>query len=194
MAALVLASAGMARAQGAQYINFTMVRSSTVASTSALPDARADVGIAELGRHEWLQMQIWGLPKFTDFTLFLTQTPNPPFGVGSFQANIRTDFMGHATVNLQGRFNVNSFTVAQGIVAAPVIDLSGLFPDAVINPTFNPIRTYHLGIFFNSPADAVKAGLPGTVTPFNASHSAGVQVLSTRNFPDAKGPLWQLGP
>jgi len=183
-----------AQTQGQQYLGFSLVPSSVAQSAGVLTGAHADVYIAEMGTNEWLQMQVWGLPTATNFTLFLTQCPNPPFGVGSYAADITTDRYGHASVNLTGRFNCNAFTVAQGIAPAPVIDLTGLFPDALINPTFNPIRTYHMGIFFNSPADAVKAGLPGTITPFNATHNAGVQVLSTCNFPAAKGPLWQIGP
>ena len=50
----------------------------------------------------------------------------------------------------------------------------------------------HLGIWFADPADAVKAGCPGTVTPFDGDHNAGIQVLNTSNFPDAKGPLQRI--
>jgi hypothetical protein len=46
-----------------------------------------------------------------------------------------------------------------------------------------------MGVWFNSPADVVKLGGPGTVTPFNGEHNAGVQVLSTAEFPDGAGPL-----
>jgi hypothetical protein len=59
--------------------------------------------------------------------------------------------------------------------------------------TCSPATTApHVGFWFNSPADAVKAGCPGTVTPFNGDHTAGVQAMSTRNFDDADGPLRQL--
>jgi hypothetical protein len=53
---------------------------------------------------------------------------------------------------------------------------------------------YHLGLWFNSPTDAAAAGCPNTVTPFNGEHNAGVQALSTRNFPDQAGPLSQIQP
>lgn len=58
----------------------------------------------------------------------------------------------------------------------------------------NPVHTFHLGLWFNDPADAVKAGCAGSVTPFNGDHNAGTQVLSTRNFDDAQGPLRMLIP
>jgi hypothetical protein len=32
------------------------------------------------------------------------------------------------------------------------------------------------------------------VTPFNGDHTAGIQVMSTRNFADAAGPLPQIRP
>jgi hypothetical protein len=41
---------------------------------------------------------------------------------------------------------------------------------------------------------AAAAGCPSTVTPFNGDHTAGIQVLSTRNFDDDQGPLRQLAP
>jgi hypothetical protein len=59
--------------------------------------------------------------------------------------------------------------------------------DAASNPAFALIHTFHVGSRFNSPADAVKAGCPGTVTPFNGEHTAGVQAVSTRNFAEARG-------
>jgi hypothetical protein len=43
-------------------------------------------------------------------------------------------------------------------------------------------------------ADAVKAGCPGDVTPFNGDHHAGIQALSTRNFADPLGPLQNVRP
>jgi hypothetical protein len=51
----------------------------------------------------------------------------------------------------------------------------------------------HLGLWFNSPQDAAAAGCPNGVTPFNGDHTAGIQILSTRNFVDI-GPLSQLTP
>jgi hypothetical protein len=69
------------------------------------------------------------------------------------------------------------------------LDSSG---DAATNPAFLPVHTFHVGFWFNSPADAAAAGCPATVTPFNGEHNAGVQAMSTRNFADLQGPLRQL--
>ena len=68
------------------------------------------------------------------------------------------------------------------------------FPDAQLNPPTGPIHRFHLGLWFNSPADAVRAGCPGDVTPFNGEHNAGIHALNSRNFLDAQGPLLNVKP
>jgi hypothetical protein len=65
---------------------------------------------------------------------------------------------------------------------------SGPFPDASLNPPANPVHTFHLGLWFNSPNDAAAAGCASNVTPFNGEHDAGIQVLNTSNFADDEGP------
>ena len=96
-------------------------------------------------------------------------------------------------MTITGRFNEETFIVAQGSAPAPQVHHNA-FPDAQLNPPTGPIHTFHLGIWFESPADAVKAGCPGDVTPFNGEHKAGIQALSSRNFLDAQGPLLNLKP
>jgi hypothetical protein len=56
------------------------------------------------------------------------------------------------------------------------------------------VHTYHLGLWFSDPADAAAAGCPGTVTPFEGNHQAGIQVFNTSNFGTeaATGPLGQF--
>jgi hypothetical protein len=51
------------------------------------------------------------------------------------------------------------------------------------------VQMYHLGLWFDTAADAAKAGCPATRTPFNGEHNAGIQVLNTATFPDLQGPL-----
>jgi hypothetical protein len=41
-------------------------------------------------------------------------------------------------------------------------------------------------------ATGLPPGCPGTVTPFNGEHNAGIQVLNTAQYPDAQGPLRQI--
>ncbi|HET7525005.1 MAG TPA: hypothetical protein VFK10_03605 [Burkholderiaceae bacterium] len=56
------------------------------------------------------------------------------------------------------------------------------------------LHTLHLGLWFNSPQDAAKAGCPATLTPFNGEHSAGAQVLNISNFDNGAGPLLKVKP
>src|SRR6476620_50571 len=85
-------------------------------------------------------------------------------------------------------------SAAPGGQLAPVVHDQPPFPDASMNPATEPIHTFHLGLWFGSPQDAQAAGCPNTATRFNGEHNAGIQVLSTHNFPDLQGPLMQLMP
>ena len=116
-----------------------------------------------------------------------------PFGMAWYQGDIETDAYGEGHERFLGRFNEETFIVAQGSVPAPTVH-NNAFPDAAMNPVTNPVHTYHLGLWFDSPQDAANAGCPGDVTPFNGDHDAGIQVLNTSNFPDLAGPLIKVKP
>jgi hypothetical protein len=135
-----------------------------------------------------MHVAVTGLPPQTDFDFFVIQVPKSPFGMSWYQGDIETDRHGNGHGTFIGRFSIETFMVAPGSAPAPVV-FNGPFPDASLNPPTNPIQMYHLGLWFNSPADAQKAGCAGTVTPFNGEHNAGTQALNTANFPDAAGPL-----
>jgi hypothetical protein len=81
--------------------------------------------------------------------------------------------------------------VAPGPGPAPVIHSSPI-PDAATNPATAPVHMYHVGLWFDSPLAASAAGCPANVTPFNGEHNAGIQALSTRQFPNDQGPLRQI--
>jgi hypothetical protein len=172
---------------------FEMVRSAKAESASCLPHARADVTIQSLGQVEVLDVSVRGLPPDTDFDFFVTQLPNAPIGLAWYQGDIRTNRDGQAHQRFVGRFSQETFTVAPGSAAAPVVHHHA-FADAQLNPATGPVHPFHLGLWFDAPADAVKAGCPGDVTPFNGEHDAGIQVLSTRNFADLQGPLLTVRP
>jgi hypothetical protein len=89
----------------------------------------------------------------------------------------------------QGTFQRRDIHRRPGSAPVPVVHPGGPFPDASTNPPTAPVHTFHLGLWFNSPADAAALGCPGTVTPFNGEHNAGIQVLNTSNFPNDFGPL-----
>ena len=155
---------------------------------TCLPKARAVVQVTPGGSVDLMEVTVSGLPPNTDFDFFVLQVPKAPFGVAWYQGDIHTDKNGRGHSHFVGRFSIETFSVAVGSAPAPSV-FNGPFPDATLNPAFNPIQMYHLGLWFNSPKDAQAAGCPATVTPFNGEHNAGIQVLNTSNFPDDHGPL-----
>jgi hypothetical protein len=181
-------------------VAFNMVVSQ--AARNCLPDAQAQVQIESSGTAEEAVISATGLPPNTDFDFFVIQIPNAPFGLSWYQGDLQSDSNGNALQHFRGRFSVETFIIAPGVAPAPQIFNDPPFPDANQNPeTFGPdgkisgpVQTYHLGLWFNSPADAQKNGCANTVTPFNGEHNAGIQVLNTSNFPDNAGPLQQLRP
>ena len=188
--AALLLTTGAAFAKGPhKHIDFDMVVSAGAAT--CLPHAHADVRVIDDGTAQNLFLVARGLPPNTEFDFFILQVPKAPFGMSWYQADVETDEYGNAFQAVRGIFSIETFTVSPGSAPAPVV-FSGPFPDASVNPPTNPLQMYHLGLWFNSPADAQKAGCPATVTPFNGEHDAGIQVLNTSNFPDDAGPLRQL--
>jgi hypothetical protein len=188
---LVFGQAGPAAKHGKdheQRIEFNMVRSGGLPS-ACVPFARGEVEIKSKGPVEVMDVEVEGLPPNTEFDFFVIQKPGGPFGMSWYQGDIETNHEGEGHGKFIGRFNIETFIVAPGSVPAPQPhDIR----DASSNPATGPIHTFHLGLWFNSPADATKAGCPGNMTPFNGDHTAGIQVLNTSNFPDLAGPLSQL--
>ena len=190
--AVALIGAGMAAASG-EKLKFDMVRSA-VLPAGCLPNATATVTIRALGPVETLTLDASGLAPNKEYDFFVIQVPNAPFGVSWYQGDFETDGTGHGYQRYIGRFNIETFAVAPNTAPAPVVHSVSPFPDASSNPQFAPIHMYHLGLWFNAPADATAVGCPGATTPFNGDHTAGVQVLNTSNYPNDQGPLRQLAP
>jgi len=134
---------------------------------------------------EKLNVTISHAPPNTEFDVFIIQVPTAPFGLSWYQGDVTTDSDGHGFVTFLGRFSIETFAVAPGTATAPHPHET----DATTNPAFNPIHTYHVGIWFGSPAESVAAGCANVTTPFNGDHNAGPQAFNTSNFPVASGPL-----
>jgi hypothetical protein len=185
---LLLTASPLAAAPDDDYSpGFTMVVSA--GAKTCLPKATATVTVRPSGPVDIMDVTVQGLPANTDFEFFVIQVPKAPFGVAWYQGDIVTDRNGRGHQEFVGRFNIETFAFAQGSAPAPVVFTGGAFPDASLNPSFNPIQMYHLGLWFDSSDAAGKAGCPATVTAFNGQHSAGIQVLNTSNFSDDHGPL-----
>ncbi len=187
-ATLMFSASAFAQDAVTKDTNFTFPMVATLGVESCVP-AKGRVTITHTPKLvETMHVEVTGLPANTDFDLFVIQKPAAPFGLSWYMGDMETDSKGEAVGDFIGRFNVGTFIVAPGPAPAPVV-LPG---DAGSNPATPPVQLYHLGLWFDSPADANKAGCGSTVTPFNSNHTAGVQILNTSNFPDLKGPLFHV--
>jgi hypothetical protein len=92
------------------------------------------------------------------------------FGLAWYQSDIHVSHAGTATVR------VKTILLDQ---------IFGFDPAVGLNPT----NTFHVGFWFNDPADAAACGFTGT-TPFNGEHNAGPLAFITRpNATTTLGPL-----
>ena len=168
---------------------FNMVRSQTAVANDCLKGAKANVNVRTTPTDQQIMdVTVDHAPKNTEFELFITQQPNSPFGVSWYQSDFETNNQGQGEVRARGIFSEELFAFAPGVVKAPQVDNK----DAEKNPAFDPVHTFHLGLWFGSPQEAEDAGCPDTVTAFDGDHEAGIQAFSTRNFPNLKGPLGKI--
>jgi hypothetical protein len=169
--------------------SFKMVRSQAAVDNECLKGAKANVDVRTTPTdNQIMDVTVNHAPKNTEFELFITQQPNSPFGVSWYQADFTTNNQGMGEVRARGIFSEELFAFAPGVVKAPQVDNQ----DAEKNPKYDPVHTFHLGLWFGDPKDAKEAGCPATVTAFDGDHEAGIQAFSTRNFPDPEGPLGNI--
>jgi len=189
LGAMLVGGSMSAAAAPPQKLKFDMVRSA--AAATCLPNARGHVTVRESsGGNQRMQVSVNGLPPNTEFAFFVLQVPTAPFGMAWYQGDIVTDDDGSGSEEFRGIFSSELFVFAPASRAAPQTDSF----DALTNPATAPVHTYHLGLWFSTAADATAAGCPGTVTPFEGNHQAGIQVFNTSNFGTeaATGPLSQF--
>jgi hypothetical protein len=168
---------------------FKMVRSQAAVDNECLKGAKANVEVRTTPTdNQIIDVSVNHAPKNTEFELFVTQQPNNPFGISWYQADFTTNNQGNGEVRARGIFSEELFVFAPGVVKAPQVDNQ----DAEKNPKYDPVHTFHLGLWFGDPKDAKEAGCSGKVTQFDGDHEAGIQAFSTRNFPDLKGPLGNI--
>jgi hypothetical protein len=189
---LVLVMAALATAAAFAADNttsFNMVRSQAAVDNNCLKGATAHVDVTTTPTdNQILDVTLNHASKNTEFELFVTQQPNSPFGVSWYQADFTTNNQGSGEVRARGIFSEELFVFAPGSVKAPQVDDQ----DAEKNPKYDPVHTFHLGLWFGDPKDAKEAGCSGKVTQFDGDHEAGIQAFSTRNFPDLEGPLGNI--
>jgi hypothetical protein len=173
---------------------FTMVRSQSAmkAGKNCLKGVSANVRVTDAGQgNQNLYVTLNKAAPNTEFTVFVIQVPNSPFGVSWYQGDIATDNQGNGKHNFVGIFNDEVFAISPG--AAKPANPHGK-KDAKKGVKFAPIHTYHIGVWFADPNDARKAGCTNVKTPFDGDHVAGIQALSTRNsgLQAADGPLFDI--
>ena len=169
-ATVAVASGAPARAHS---FSFRLVPSAGI--SSCLPHARGNVTITPQGENDKMVVHVAGLPRNSEFDLFVIQVPDKPFGVSWYQSDIDTGRNGTGSVTVRGIFDAETFTI--------------------LDPASkNFVHQFHLGLWFNNPRQPFRLGCePGAtapvVTPFNGEQHAGIQALNTGQFPDNAGPL-----
>ena len=121
------------------------------------------------------------LPATTEFDFFVIQAPDAPSAWPGIRATSRPTRTVSGSAMFIGRFSIETFIVAPGTAGAPVVHDQGPFPDADSNPATDPVHTFQVGLWFNSPEDAAKAGCPNTV-------SYAIQWRSHGRDPGLEGP------
>jgi hypothetical protein len=149
-----------------------------LSGTKGTPAAKVTVVQGKL--NDTLTLKLSHVKPNLDFDLFTTQRTNllangtadpnfTNFGLAWYQSDVQANKQGSATVKIQ--------TIL-------VDEIFGFDPDVALNPT----NTFHVGIWFNNPADAAACGFTGT-TPFNGEHNAGPNAMMSVPGADQLGPL-----
>jgi hypothetical protein len=195
--AVTWATAGLAAAAAASALSLTAASAAPVTSArasgpftfslmpspgikSCLPHAGGRVTIVPGAQNDTMHVSVFGMPRNSEFDLFVIEQPNKPFGVSWYQTDVNADRHGFGQATVRGIFDAETFSVSPAGSATP----------------FAPTHQYHLGLWFNDPNLPFHLGCepngPGTqpvVTPFNGEQHAGIQVLNTAQIPVTAGPL-----
>jgi hypothetical protein len=142
------------------------------------PEVNVKVKRGEL--NDTATIELRGFKPNLDFDLFTIQhspqtasgaaDPNQSVGLAWYQSDLHVGSKG------SGHAKIRTILLDQ---------IFGLDKDVALAPT----NTFHLGFWFNNPADATNCGFTG-VTPFNGEHQAGPLAFVTR--PDATTSLGPL--
>jgi hypothetical protein len=185
MAVAITAGAGMATgATKPAETTFRLFPNKTVEACFAQHGKRP-IAVAHMVRgrqNDTLELTVSNLKPDLDFDVFTVEvspqladgTPNPAFkgnfGFAWYQSDLHTNDEGEGTVHLRTILldQIFGFDASRGV---------------------NPVNTFHLGFWFNDPADAAPCGFSG-FTPFNGEHHAGPVAMITRlNAITKLGPL-----
>jgi hypothetical protein len=140
----------------------------------------ATVTVVEGNLNDTLTLKLKNVKPNLGFDLFTIQRTNllasgaldpdfTSFGLAWYQSDVQADKNGNGMVKIQ--------TIL-------VDQIFGFDPDVSLSPT----NTFHLGFWFNNPADATACGFTGT-TPFNGEHNAGPNAMISVPTASGLGPL-----
>jgi len=148
--------------------------------SSSSPSPEVFVRVTRHELNDTAKIYLRGFKPNLNFDLFTIQhspqtatgTPdaNPSVGMAWYQSDLHVDRHG------DGEAKIRTILLDQ---------IFGVDKDVALPPT----NTFHLGFWFNDPADAGRCGFTGS-TPFNGEHTAGPLAFVTRpNATTNLGPL-----
>src|SRR5258708_30560752 len=133
--ALSLTAASAAPVTSARHSGaFTFALVPSPGIKSCLPHAGGRVTIIPGSQNDTMDVSVFGMPKNSDFDLFVIQQPNKPFGVSWYQSDIHAGHSGSGSATVQGIFDKETFSVSPGGTT-----------------TFPPTHQFHLGLWFDDP-------------------------------------------
>ncbi len=148
---------------------------------SAVPSAQVIVRQGDI--NDDLTIIASGIKPGLGFDMFTVQNSNllstglvnpafKNFGLAWYQSDLEANTSGILSATIRSIF---------------VNEIFGF--DAGASPPLPPTNTYHVGFWFDSPAEAAACGFTGS-TPFNGEHNAGpLAMISVPNATTNLGPL-----
>jgi hypothetical protein len=184
LAALAIPAMAVGRADKVNSTTFSLfvngVNKNCLAAPGKTPAATATVNRGSV--NDTLTLSMSGFKPGLDFDLFTVQRSNQ-------LANGSPDPAFHGSFGMawyQSDIHVKSDGTAKTKIKTILLDqIFGFDADTGLAPT----NTFHVGFWFNDPADAAACGFTG-FTPFNGEHHAGPLAFITRpNATTKLGPL-----
>jgi hypothetical protein len=185
MKRLLFASAAFSLCAGAAYAwdqtQFTLVpANATILPCLAADNVTPPVATVVVKRgdlNDTLAIHVTGLKPNLQFDLFTVQrspfladgSPDPDFpktfGLAWYQSDLDADDDGNAAIHFKRPL--------RSIFLDQIFGFDGdKNPDGTV--ILPPVNTYHVGFWFNNPADAANCGFDvSKPTPFNGEHQAG---------------------
>lgn len=142
---------------------------------------KATATVVNSGPNQTMTLRVSGIKPGLAFDLFTVEKspfnaagqPNPAFdgrfGLAWYQSDLHVGAQGSGSVKIRTILNPEIFGF-----------------DA--NTGLQPTHTFHVGFWFNNPANAAACGFSG-FTPFNGEQHAGPVAMITKPGANGRGPL-----